>query len=143
MARFLVGEWLSLVEHLVRDQGVGGSNPLSPTNRFKDLRAISGSSVYTDVDDFETVEPRHKSKSIFLEKRAVGEESEMSQKFKQKLSKGNLTIPDVFDAMRSLPPNTCAIIDEDGIRIVSKSESERIVAEKLLRAAKEASKRIQ
>jgi hypothetical protein len=28
----LVGEWLSLVEHLVRDQGVGGSNPLSPTN---------------------------------------------------------------------------------------------------------------
>ena len=25
------GEWLSLVEHLVRDQGVGGSNPLSPT----------------------------------------------------------------------------------------------------------------
>jgi hypothetical protein len=30
-----VGEWLSLVEHLVRDQGVGGSNPLSPTNPFK------------------------------------------------------------------------------------------------------------
>jgi hypothetical protein len=29
-----VGEWLSLVEHLVRDQGVGGSNPLSPTNPF-------------------------------------------------------------------------------------------------------------
>ena len=27
----IVGEWLSLVEHLVRDQGVGGSNPLSPT----------------------------------------------------------------------------------------------------------------
>src|SRR6202008_3223957 len=32
-----VGEWLSLVEHLVRDQGVGGSNPLSPTIVFKDL----------------------------------------------------------------------------------------------------------
>src|SRR5215470_17904295 len=31
----LVGEWLSLVEHLVRDQGVGGSNPLSPTNLFQ------------------------------------------------------------------------------------------------------------
>src|SRR5579862_4719121 len=30
--RAIVGEWLSLVEHLVRDQGVGGSNPLSPTN---------------------------------------------------------------------------------------------------------------
>jgi hypothetical protein len=29
-----VGEWLSLVEHLVRDQGVGGSNPLSPTIEF-------------------------------------------------------------------------------------------------------------
>ena len=28
----LVGAWLSLVEHLVRDQGVGGSNPLAPTN---------------------------------------------------------------------------------------------------------------
>ena len=27
----VIGEWLSLVEHLVRDQGVGGSNPLSPT----------------------------------------------------------------------------------------------------------------
>ena len=32
-----VGEWLSLVEHLVRDQGVGGSNPLSPTILFKHL----------------------------------------------------------------------------------------------------------
>src|SRR5215467_12991184 len=32
LQHFLVGEWLSLVEHLVRDQGVGGSNPLSPTN---------------------------------------------------------------------------------------------------------------
>jgi hypothetical protein len=31
-SRSVVGEWLSLVEHLVRDQGVGGSNPLSPTN---------------------------------------------------------------------------------------------------------------
>src|ERR1700675_991085 len=32
-----VGEWLSLVEHLVRDQGVGGSNPLSPTISFQQL----------------------------------------------------------------------------------------------------------
>ena len=31
---FAFGEWLSLVEHLVRDQGVGGSNPLSPTNNL-------------------------------------------------------------------------------------------------------------
>jgi hypothetical protein len=28
---FPFGAWLSLVEHLVRDQGVGGSNPLAPT----------------------------------------------------------------------------------------------------------------
>ena len=33
----LVGAWLSLVEHLVRDQGVGGSNPLAPTNKFHGL----------------------------------------------------------------------------------------------------------
>src|SRR5437899_2042369 len=33
-----VGEWLSLVEHLVRDQGVGGSNPLSPTNTSNSLQ---------------------------------------------------------------------------------------------------------
>jgi hypothetical protein len=33
-----VGEWLSLVEHLVRDQGVGGSNPLSPTNLCRPTR---------------------------------------------------------------------------------------------------------
>ena len=41
-ARGAVGEWLSLVEHLVRDQGVGGSNPLSPTNLFKHLNCTSG-----------------------------------------------------------------------------------------------------
>ena len=37
-----VGEWLSLVEHLVRDQGVGGSNPLSPTNFLKQIHSESG-----------------------------------------------------------------------------------------------------
>jgi hypothetical protein len=36
-----VGEWLSLVEHLVRDQGVGGSNPLSPTISFQSLRILA------------------------------------------------------------------------------------------------------
>ena len=42
MAPSNVGEWLSLVEHLVRDQGVGGSNPLSPTNPKEDnsLRVV-------------------------------------------------------------------------------------------------------
>ena len=37
------GEWLSLVEHLVRDQGVGGSNPLSPTilsQTYRGLRRV-------------------------------------------------------------------------------------------------------
>ena len=38
--RHCVGEWLSLVEHLVRDQGVGGSNPLSPTNTFNGLQPL-------------------------------------------------------------------------------------------------------
>ena len=27
-----VGVWLSLVEHLVRDEGVAGSNPATPTS---------------------------------------------------------------------------------------------------------------
>ena len=30
----IVGAWLSLVEHSVRDRGVGGSNPLAPTNSW-------------------------------------------------------------------------------------------------------------
>jgi hypothetical protein len=37
-----VGAWLSLVEHLVRDQGVGGSNPLAPTNDFNEMRPSRG-----------------------------------------------------------------------------------------------------
>ena len=32
---FQVGEWLSLVEHSVRDAGVGGSNPLFPTIKIQ------------------------------------------------------------------------------------------------------------
>ena len=32
--------WRSLVAHLVRDEGVGGSNPLTPTNDLKDLSLI-------------------------------------------------------------------------------------------------------
>src|SRR4051812_23618038 len=35
MLRFLCRAWLSLVEHSVRDRGVGGSNPLAPTNFLK------------------------------------------------------------------------------------------------------------
>ena len=40
-----VGEWLSLVEHLVRDQGVGGSNPLSPTNFFHPCEIAEGTTL--------------------------------------------------------------------------------------------------
>ena len=43
-----VGEWLSLVEHLVRDQGVGGSNPLSPTNL-----SLASSTSYAAFADFD------------------------------------------------------------------------------------------
>jgi hypothetical protein len=32
-----IGAWLSLVEHLVRDQGVGGSNPLAPIWTYGNL----------------------------------------------------------------------------------------------------------
>src|ERR1039458_2346458 len=37
----MFGEWLSLVEHLVRDQGVGGSNPLSPTILFNHIQTYN------------------------------------------------------------------------------------------------------
>ena len=30
-----VGMWLSLVEHVLREHGVGGSNPLIPTSNSK------------------------------------------------------------------------------------------------------------
>src|SRR6185503_875643 len=45
-----VGAWLSLVEHSVRDRGVGGSNPLAPTNFLIFLResaelSLAGHSV--------------------------------------------------------------------------------------------------
>ena len=36
-----VGEWLSLVEHLVRDQGVGGSNPLAPTIHLQQHQSLA------------------------------------------------------------------------------------------------------
>src|SRR5947199_7611995 len=46
----IVGEWLSLVEHLVRDQGVGGSNPLSPTN-YQAVSSDYRSSCFVDSLD--------------------------------------------------------------------------------------------
>ena len=47
-----VGEWLSLVEHLVRDQGVGGSNPLSPTNYPADCKAPRDSTLLSCKDGY-------------------------------------------------------------------------------------------
>jgi hypothetical protein len=51
----VIGEWLSLVEHLVRDQGVGGSNPLSPTISFQSLRNSEATAKRRAVDDFVAV----------------------------------------------------------------------------------------
>jgi hypothetical protein len=54
VAARVVGEWLSLVEHLVRDQGVGGSNPLSPTifsRSFNRLRCYCGFDVFGTFRD--------------------------------------------------------------------------------------------
>jgi hypothetical protein len=50
------GEWLSLVEHLVRDQGVGGSNPLSPTNYFQADAAFFKIAKNPTVVDFVAVQ---------------------------------------------------------------------------------------
>jgi hypothetical protein len=41
-----VGAWLSLVERSVRDREVGGSNPLAPTNRIKNLRLPTLAAVF-------------------------------------------------------------------------------------------------
>src|SRR5690606_10575270 len=35
--RSRAGEWLSLVEHLLREQGVAGSNPVSPTMEGREI----------------------------------------------------------------------------------------------------------
>ena len=52
--QYVFGEWLSLVEHLVRDQGVGGSNPLSPTIKINHLQSI----MQTDIAPV-SVQGRH------------------------------------------------------------------------------------
>jgi hypothetical protein len=57
-----VGAWLSLVEHSVRDRGVGGSNPLAPTNFLIFLRksaqfSLAGHSVFLPNSVFETEWP--------------------------------------------------------------------------------------
>jgi hypothetical protein len=47
----MFGEWLSLVEHLLREQGVGGSNPLSPTiQNQEDAAILAPGENSTDVD---------------------------------------------------------------------------------------------
>ena len=55
----LVGEWLSLVEHLVRDQGVGGSNPLSPTNYSQAVTAILAEPVLVQFVQLAILVPRY------------------------------------------------------------------------------------
>ena len=50
----MFGEWLSLVEHLVRDQGVGGSNPLAPTNSSKILVLFNSYSDRTKCPECHT-----------------------------------------------------------------------------------------
>jgi hypothetical protein len=53
-----VGEWLSLVEHLVRDQGVGGSNPLSPTKKSALTSLFSGlSSQWLPTGGYSGINP--------------------------------------------------------------------------------------
>ena len=69
MAPWHVGEWLSLVEHLVRDQGVGGSNPLSPTNflsLYSIVYAAFAASVFSSIfGTFGTTEGNSKPKPLF------------------------------------------------------------------------------
>ena len=49
-----VGAWLSLVEHSVRDRGVGGSNPLAPTNSQKTLK-----NLHSSVEPFTRCTPQN------------------------------------------------------------------------------------
>src|SRR5205823_305311 len=55
------GEWLSLVEHLVRDQGVAGSNPVSPTNLLPRLRWIAAASILAGTAPHDGLVMRAKS----------------------------------------------------------------------------------
>jgi hypothetical protein len=49
--------WLSLVEHLVRDEGVGGSNPLIPTSKPQGFSAFT---LDRKIPDFGDLIPRKK-----------------------------------------------------------------------------------
>src|SRR5437016_3123409 len=48
---FPSGRGSAWLEHLVRDQGVGGSNPLAPINRFKEMARASARAIFA-VGDF-------------------------------------------------------------------------------------------
>ena len=63
-SRTTFGEWLSLVEHLVRDQGVGGSNPLAPTTLNQQLTVPIGIVKNPDVVDFVAVRASKNTKRI-------------------------------------------------------------------------------
>jgi hypothetical protein len=66
VARSIVGEWLSLVEHLVRDQGVGGSNPLSPTNFPYAFMSIQYESNAAATHDAITISPGSRFRTAMM-----------------------------------------------------------------------------
>jgi hypothetical protein len=59
ISRVLVGVWLSPVEHCVRDAGVAGSNPATPTNLsrfsgfFLGFVIVVSVEIYTKIRCFE------------------------------------------------------------------------------------------
>src|ERR1019366_7214528 len=60
-----IGEWLSLVEHLVRDQGVGGSNPLSPTIIYKHCHKFANRLHQRVVTRFKKEEIRGERQTVW------------------------------------------------------------------------------
>ena len=64
--RFVVGAWLSLVEHLVRDQGVGGSNPLAPIFGFNEMASALGGRFFSCSQFCRRCTPLRVGASIFM-----------------------------------------------------------------------------
>jgi len=66
-ARSVVGEWLSLVEHLVRDQGVGGHQSFEQT-QIADQKSSEGAGEDTvDYVDTSAYEVYEKQEGDFVE----------------------------------------------------------------------------
>jgi hypothetical protein len=60
-SRRLVSDWRAKPGNLVRDQGVGGSNPFSPTISFQSLTAFQDPSSFWAVVDFVAVRASNQS----------------------------------------------------------------------------------